>query len=140
MNTENSKSKRDWLLICTMIGVIVSVWIAFLLTVGIQIDAARQAQSVIPMLSMEQVMSDVDEIFSEESAEIIHYVYENGGGVTITVDPYNTNVWYVRFVVDMDAGGCAGIAYGYTGEDGWQAWDWGWPESAHIVSPYAAVG
>lgn len=105
MNTENNKSKRDWLLTGTMIGVIVSVWAVFLLTVGIQIDAARQAQGVVPMLSMEQVMSDVDEIFSEESAEIIHYVYENGGGVTITVDPYNTNVWYVRFVVDMDAGG-----------------------------------
>ena len=130
MSTDNKAPKRDWLLTGTMIGVIVSVWAVFLLTVGIQVKAAQSANHVTPMLSMEEVMEDVDEIFSKESAEIIHYVYENGGGVTINVDPYNTNVWYVRFVVDMDAGGCAE-------DDGWEPWDWGWPESAHIVSPYA---
>jgi len=133
---KNKNTITDKALLVTMIIVIVSVWAVFLLTVGIQVKAAREANKVIPMLSMDQVMTDVDEIFTEEQAEIIHYIYECSGAATINVDPYNTNVWYVRFVVGVEDGGCAGIAYGYTAEDGWQYWDWGWPDSSRYVEPW----
>ena len=130
------KEPNDRMLMFTMLGVIVSIWAVFLLQVVFQVKAAKEEQ-IVPMLEMSQVMSDVDAIFTGHQAEIIHYVYDNTGAVTVKVDPYNSNVWYIDFVVDMDAGGTAGIAYSYTQEKGWEAWDWGCPEPAHLVSPIA---
>lgn len=130
------------IIIALLAVLIVSIWAVFAINSWIKysIYLKGNTPAAIPCLEMDQVMADVDEIFTPAQAEVLHYIYEECGAATITVNPYNTEEWYVRFVVGSYSNGeCAGIAYSYN-RGKWEYWDYGWPAEINPADYPMAVG
>jgi len=75
-----------------------------------------------PCLTMDQVLDDAVELFSDETVSKITDAYYHSA-VSMFPNPQNINWWYVEFIVDTQ-GRTVGMSYVY--QDGaWTCYDWG---------------
>lgn len=103
------------------------------------IDESPAGQVFVPMITVNQIVADSEEIFEDYQADVVKYVsvaYEES--VSAQLDMHDSNTIKVFIAVGPDVNGQATITYHYE-KGGWKAIDHSWPTGNDYATAPAMI-